>query len=65
VTAFLAVVSLLADIAVGKTGGAEVFFLIGCILAGIATIIAVMAKALWGACLSAAVCLALLGWVLL
>lgn len=57
--------TMLADLAVGKTGGAEVFFLIACILAGVGCIIAVMSKALWAACLSAAVCLELIGWILL
>lgn len=57
--------SILADLAVGKTGGAEVFFLIACILAGVGAVIAVMGKSLWAAALAAAVCLELIGWILL
>jgi len=56
---------MFAEIATGKTGGAELFFLLACILAGVATAVSVWAKALWGAALSLAICFGFLGFVLL
>jgi hypothetical protein len=57
--------AILADIAVGKTGGAELFFLIAAILAGIGGVIAWTIKAIWATCVAAAICLECIGWVLL
>lgn len=57
--------SLLADIAVGKTGGAEVFFLIAAILAGVGAVVAFSVKAFWATCVAAALCLGYIAWILL
>lgn len=57
--------SILADIWVGKTGTAEVLFLIAAILAGIGGFLAWSAKAVWATLIAAAVCLGMLGWALL
>jgi hypothetical protein len=57
--------SILADIAVGKTGGAELFFLIAAIVAGLGAVLAWGAKAIWATAVAASLCLGYIGWVLL
>jgi hypothetical protein len=56
---------MLADIAVGKTGGAELFFLIAAIVAGLGAVLAWGAKAIWATAVAASLCLGYIGWVLL
>lgn len=56
---------LLADIAVGKSGGAEIFFLVGMILSVIAAVVWLMAREVPLALLSLAVGCGLFGWLLL
>ena len=56
---------MLADIAVGKTGGAELFFLIAAIVFGLGAILAYSAKALWATAVAAGLCLVSIAWVLL
>lgn len=58
---------MFADIATGKTGGAEIFFLIAAILAGLGAFVAwtVTPRALWATLVAAALCLGFIGWVLL
>lgn len=57
--------AVLADLATGKTAGAEVVFLIALILAGIGTILYLMAKSVPAACVAAAVGLIAFGFLLL
>jgi len=56
---------MLADIAVGKTGGAELFFLIAAILFGVGAIVAFTVRAFWATCVGAGLCLVAIAWVLL
>jgi hypothetical protein len=56
---------MFADIAVGKTGGAELFFLIAAIVFGLGGILAYSAKALWATAVAAGLCLVAIGLVLL
>lgn len=57
--------SILADIAVGKTGGAELFFLIAAILFGVGAIVAFSVKAFWATAVAAGLTLVAIAWVLL
>jgi hypothetical protein len=57
--------SILADIAVGKTDSAELFFFIAAILAGVGAIVAFTVRAFWATCVAAALCLGYIAWILL
>jgi hypothetical protein len=56
---------MLADIATGKTGSAELFFLIATILFGVGAIVAFSVRAFWATAVAAGLCLVGIAWVLL
>jgi hypothetical protein len=56
---------MLADIAVGKTEAAEIFFLIAIVFGGLSAVLYAQVKSWAAALLSAAVGLLALGWLLL
>lgn len=57
--------TLLADIAQGKTGFADVMFLLALILFLIAGVVAYMAKALWATVICVGLSALSLGWLVL
>lgn len=57
--------ALLADLSTGKTGSAELFFLIATILFGVGAVVAFTVRAFWATCVAAGLCLVGIAWILL